>query len=183
VLAHINLCLLQIDLNETAAGLQRCEHAVSIEPSWSQSHYWLANAYRRAGKINEAAAASARAAVLDRANVEYAYQAALDAEAVGDWPAALRFADQARIRAPDYKELGFARGFALQKLGRNQEALDEYDAFLRSHPTHVQVIFNSGYALMTMGRCFEAIRYFERTVALRPSTRKRVSICGAVVRR
>ena len=168
VLAHINLCLLQLDLGETRAGVERCEYAVRIEPNWSQSHYWLASAYRRTGRLNEAAAASARAAVLDKANVEYAYQAALDAEAVGDWAAALEFANQARARAPEYKELGFVRGFALQKLGRNQEALDDYNAFLRSHPTHAQVLFNSGYALMTMGRCFEALRYFERTVALRP---------------
>ncbi|HSL69388.1 MAG TPA: hypothetical protein VK864_04060, partial [Longimicrobiales bacterium] len=105
VLAHINLCLIQLDAGESAAGLRRCEYAVQLEPDWAQSHYWLSSAYRRLGRIREAASASARAAELDAANVEYAYQAGLDAQRVGDWAAALRWADQIAARIANYKEL------------------------------------------------------------------------------
>ncbi len=169
VLAHINLCLVQIGAGEIEKGIQRCEYAARLAPEWAQSHYWLASAYRQLGRTREAAAASARAADLDAFNIEYGYQAMLDAQRIADWPASLRFADAVRQRSSDYKDLRFGRGFALQMLGRTDDALADYREFLRTHPDHVQVNFNAGYALMAAGRCSEAIPYFEQTLRLQPT--------------
>jgi tetratricopeptide (TPR) repeat protein len=167
-LAHIDLCILQLELGETAAGLERCEYAARIAPSWPQSHYWLAFAYRRLGRAREAAAASARAAEIDPDNLRYPYEAARDAQAVQDWAASLRLAELVRQRDPDYQEITFVHGVALQMLGRTQEAIAEYAQFLRTHPEHAPATLNTGYALASLGRCSEAIPYFERTLALRP---------------
>jgi tetratricopeptide (TPR) repeat protein len=169
VLAHINLCLVQVDLGLAAQGLQRCEHAVRLQPNWAQSHYWLATAYRRAGRPFDAVHASTAAIRLDPNNVEYHYQAALDAQLVKDWVLSLEHATHVRARVRDYKELRFVRGFALQMLHRHEEAVTEYRRMLESKPDHVQVNFNAGYALMTLGRCTEARSYFARALALRPS--------------
>ena len=168
VLAHSNLCLLQIDVGEADAGIGRCEYAVSLAPGWAQTHYWLASGYRRIGRMADAAAASAHAARTDPANIEYAYEAMLDAQRTGDWTASLEFADAVAKRSPDYKEVRFGRGFALQMLGRTQESLAEYQAVLRRDANHVQVNFNSGYALMSSGRCAEAIPYYQQTLRARP---------------
>lgn len=167
VLAHINLCLLQVELGETD-GLKRCEHAVQLQPDWAQSHYWLATAYQRAGRPWDAMHASLRAVQLDPNNVEYHYQAALDAQRVRDWTGSLEHVHQVRARVVNYKELGFVRGFALQMLRRNEEAVVEYRRQLATIPNHVQVTFNTGYALMALGRCAEAGGYFEKTLELRP---------------
>ena len=168
VLAHSNLCLWQIDTGETEAGIQRCEYAVSLAPGWAQTHFWLASGYRRIGRMADAAAASARAARLDPANIEYGYQAMLDAQRIGDWTSSLEFADAVGKWSADYKEVRFGRGFALQMLGRNQDALAEYQAVLRRDANHVQVNFNSGFALMSSGRCAEAIPYYEHALRTRP---------------
>lgn len=167
-LAHIDLCVLQLELGETAAALERCEYAVTIAPSWPQSHYWLAFAYRRLGRARDAAAASARAAQLDPANLRYPYEAARDAQVVQDWAGSLSLIDVVRQRDPDYQEVAFARGVALQMLGRTQEAIEEYVQFLRTHPDHAPANLNTGYGLMALGRCGEAVGYFERTLVLRP---------------
>ena len=169
VLAHINLCLHQLRHGETEAGLRRCEHAIRLAPDWSQSYQWLATAYRTAGRYVEAAHTSAQAADMEPENLEYHYQAALDAQRIGDWRGSLEHAHQIRARAVSYKELGFVRGYALQMLHREEEALVEYQRLLQEKPDHVQVNFNTGYALMMLGRCSEATRYFETAVKLRPA--------------
>lgn len=181
-LAHIDLCVLQLELGETAAGLERCEYAARIAPSWPQAHYWLAFAYRRLGRPREAAASSARAAEIDPDNLRYPYEAARDAQAVQDWAASLRLAELVRQRDPSYQEIAFVHGVALQMVGRTQEAIDEYAQFLRTHPEHAPATLNTGYALASLGRCSEAIPYFERTLALRPgdvAARRQLDRCRA----
>jgi tetratricopeptide (TPR) repeat protein len=168
VLAHINLCLLQIELGEVKAGLERCEHAVQLQPEWAQSHHWLAVAYRNAHRPFHAVAASAEAVRLDPENVEYHYQAALDAQRVKDWALSLEHATHVRARVVDYKDLRYLRGYALQMLHRHEEAILEYRRLLEIKPDHVQVNFNVGHALMSLGRCGEARPYFQRTLALKP---------------
>jgi tetratricopeptide (TPR) repeat protein len=105
---------------------------------------------------------------MDPANIEYGYEAMLDAQRIGDWTSSLEFADAVGKRSADYKEVRFGRGFALQMLGRTQDALTEYQAVLRRDANHVQVNFNSGYALMSSGRCAEAIPYYEHALRGRP---------------
>ncbi|MGH7470562.1 MAG: tetratricopeptide repeat protein [Longimicrobiales bacterium] len=169
ILAHINLCLLQVELRQSAEGLKRCEHAVKLQPDWAQSHHWLATAYRRAGRPFDAVHASEAAVRLDPDNVEYHYQAALDAQLVKDWNLSLEHATHVRARVRDFKDLRFVRGFALQMLHRHEEAVVEYRRLLATAPDHVQVNFNAGYALMTLGRCNEARPYFAKTLELRPT--------------
>ncbi len=142
-LAHIDLCVLQLELGETAAGLERCEYAARIAPSWAQSHYWLAYAYRRLGRPQEAAAESARAAEIDPDNLRYPYEAARDAQVIQDWSASLRLAELVRQRDPEYQEIAFVHGVALQMVGRTQEAIDEYAQFLRTHPDHAPATLNT----------------------------------------
>jgi len=184
-LAHIDLCLLQLELGETEAGLQHCEYAIQLAPSWPESHYWLAVAYRRAGRAADAAPESARAVQLDPANSEYLYEAALDAQVVHDWARSLSLAEALRQRDPSYKEIGFFSGVALQMLGRDAEALQTYREFLRAHPDHAQANFNMGYAFVKLGRCADALPYLEHTLVLQPTyaeARQLLEYCRAAPR-
>src|SRR5207253_5183288 len=113
--------------------------------------------------------ASGRAAQLDRRNLAYEYEAALDAQRVGDYSRSLTYLHAIEQRDPDYKETLFARGFALWKTGQPRAAILAYRAFLARHPDRFQAQFDLGYTLMTLGRCREAIGAFKKTLVLRPN--------------
>jgi tetratricopeptide (TPR) repeat protein len=169
VLAHFNLCLAQVEQGNAAEGLPRCLHAVQMEPSWPQSHYWLAAGYRKARRPYDALRASTRATQLSPDNLEYHYQAALDAQLAGEWRTSLEHTLHIRARALDYKDVRFVRGVALQMLRRNEEAIAEYRQFLATTPDNARVNFNLAYALMTLGRCQEAVPYYRKAIALQPT--------------
>jgi tetratricopeptide (TPR) repeat protein len=168
-LAHLNLGLLLIDLGQPEAGLAECLTAVRLAPNWGDTHYWLARAYLTLGRPAEAASASARAAQLDPRNLRYQYQAALDAQRVGDYAGSLAYLRAIEQIDAGYYETLFAKGFALWQLNRPDAAVEAYRAFLARQPAHVQAQFNLGYTLMTMGRYAEAIPPFEQALRLKPN--------------
>jgi protein O-mannosyl-transferase len=168
IVAHINLGLWLIDHAEPDAGLNHVRQAVASDPSRAQSHYWLAAACRRLGMTTEAAEASAAAAKLAPRNLSYLYQAAVDAQAVEDFAGSLEWIATLERLDPGYRELGFLKGFALRRLGRLDEAIVTYRAFLPAQPKHAQAQFNLGYALLIARRCDEAIPHFEAALSLNP---------------
>jgi tetratricopeptide (TPR) repeat protein len=181
VVGHIDLGLLLIDLGETAPGLQHVQQAMLLNPGWAQSHYWLATAFRKVGRMQEARVESAAAAQLDPRNLEYNYQAGLDPQNAGDERAVLSYVEQIERVDADYKETRFMKAFALQKLGNNKESIKLYEDMLRQNPEHVQVEINLGYALIADGRCPEAVARLQHVLARYPansSARNALSQCG-----
>jgi Flp pilus assembly protein TadD len=168
VLAHINLGLLLIDLGQAPAGLEHVRTAVRLAPRWAQTHYWLAHAYARLGRKQDAAQASGIAADLDQHNLGYQYQAAMDAYRMGDYAAVLRRVAAVERINPDYEETQLLKGFALQMTGRLDEAIPTFQKFLGTHPDHAVAEFDLGHALMTSKRCDEAVPHFEKVLALKP---------------
>jgi len=166
--AHINLGLLQMRQGRQEEGLATVRKAVAIDPTWAVSHFWLSRALAQLGRRDEAADESALASDLDPRGVQYAYQAAYDAQARGRYADCLRFLE--RVHAvSDHRELSrFLEGWSLQKLGRVEEAVAAYRLFLEETPRYVQARFNLAYALMGLGRWAEAAAEFERTLALKP---------------
>jgi len=69
---------------------------------------------------------------------------------------------------PDYGNALFVHGFALQQLGRNEEAVEAYERHLRRWPDDSQVWFNLAYAFMELGAYAQAVPAFETTLRLRP---------------
>jgi protein O-mannosyl-transferase len=169
VLAHSNLCLAQIELGNIKAGVARCERAVAMEPASAQLHYLLATAYRNSRRPADALRASTRATQLEPANLEYHYQAALDAQLVNDWHTSLEHTLHVRMRTVEYKDLRLVRGYAMQKLRRNEEAVAEYRQYLSTAPHDARVNFYLAFALTNLGRCEEAIPYYWRAIELQPT--------------
>ena len=169
ILAHVNLGLLDLDEGRVEKGIARLEHAAALDPAQAEPYYWLAIAYSRLDRDADAARASARAAEIDPRNPRYLYQAGVDASAIGDHRAALEYARQVTAIEPGFAETGFLEAFSLQMLGRLDEAIPVYRAFLDGHPDHAQVRFNLGHALMSTGDCEAAIPEFARTLDLAPN--------------
>jgi tetratricopeptide (TPR) repeat protein len=121
---------------------------------------------------------SAEAAALERQ-----YDAAFAAYRSGDYRRSLEFLHLVKAIHPDYEEALFLEGFDLQMLGRLEESLTAYSAYLSSHADDAQVRFNMGHALVTLGRCPEAIGHLERSLQLRPDydeARQRLKQCREV---
>ncbi|HET6639148.1 MAG TPA: tetratricopeptide repeat protein [Gemmatimonadota bacterium] len=106
-------------------------------------------------------------AAVDRA-LELHYQAAFAAYREGEYRRSLEFLRLVEAIRHDHEETLFLLGFDLQMLGRVDESIEAYEAYLSSHPDAAQVHFNVGYALSGLGRCSEALEHLDRTLELRP---------------
>lgn len=100
------------------------------------------------------------------------YHAAIEAQSAGDYQRSLKYLDACEEIQPGYKEVYFAKGFALQKIKNLTAAIKYYKKHLAVNPKHTQSYFNLAYALMTEGKYREAIRSFEKTLALNPNYRE-----------
>ena len=96
------------------------------------------------------------------------YEAAFSAYRAGEYRRSLEFLRLVEAIRHDYEEALFLQGYALQMMGRVEESLDAYEAYLASHPDAAQVHFNVGYALAGLGRCSQALQHLDRTLELRP---------------
>jgi tetratricopeptide (TPR) repeat protein len=124
--------------------------------------------------------ATGGAPALERA-LERHYDAAFTAYRAGEYRRSLEFVRLVEAMRPDHAEIRFLKGFDLQMLGRLEEAVAAYEAYLSSHPGHAQVHFNAGHALARLGRCAEAVEHLERTLELRPEydeARELLSSCA-----
>jgi tetratricopeptide (TPR) repeat protein len=113
--------------------------------------------------------------------LERQYEAAFAAYRAGDYRRSLEFLHLVEALRPGYGEALFLKGFDLQMLGRLEEAVTAYEAYLAAHPGEAQVHFNAGHALAALDRCPEARKHLERTLELAPENaeaREILSGCG-----
>jgi protein O-mannosyl-transferase len=176
LLAHVNLGLLDLDEGRAREGLGRIERAAALDPGQAEPFYWLAIAYSRVGQIAKATKASARAAGIDPGNPRYLYKAGVDASAIGDHRKALDYARRIAAIDAGFADTGFLEGYSLQMLGRLDEAIPVYLAFLEDHPDHAQVRFNLGHAFISTGNCEAAIPELSRSLELAPNPSARIHL-------
>jgi Flp pilus assembly protein TadD len=168
VRAHISLGLLRMRQGRTDEGLAKTRHALELAPHWALTHYWHSRTLSMAGRKEEAARESARAAEMEPRNPQFTHQAAFDAQRQGDYEASLQFLEDLHKVSRSYRRSRFLEGLALQKLGRHEEALAPYRTYLEEDPSRYQARFNLAYSLMKTGRYEEAIADFRRVLELKP---------------
>jgi tetratricopeptide (TPR) repeat protein len=166
IYANINLGLFYIRRGDRERGLDLVEKAVSINPKWALSHYWLGQAFRTVGRYDEALTEFRRAADLDPRGVHYQYEAARALQVAGKVEASLPFLKRLQAINLYYRDTLFLIGWAHQSAGRTGLAIAAYKAFLQFEPGHVQTRFNLGHTLLKSGDCREAVAQFHRVLAL-----------------
>ncbi|WP_121968283.1 tetratricopeptide repeat protein [Leptolyngbya sp. BC1307] len=85
-----------------------------------------------------------------------------------DFAAALRCCEGATALQSTNDNAWYARGYALRKLGRSEEAIAAYDAALAIQPDYHDALYNKGYALDELGRYEEAIAAYDAALAIQP---------------
>ncbi len=138
------------------------DRAALRDTSVASTYFQRAHVARRAGNTTRARAEGYIAARLAPQIVTYQVAAMVDAQIAEDWAAVLEFA--AAFAAVDAQQAvsDFASGFALQRLGRLDEAVARYERYLRRDDAETsadgreQVRVNLVVALGALGRCPDA---------------------------
>ncbi|MFZ2956814.1 MAG: DUF5672 family protein [Candidatus Ozemobacteraceae bacterium] len=81
---------------------------------------------------------------------------------------ALQLATTGTDANPDFAQLWFAFGSALQALHRREEALVSYDRALAANPKFIEVLINSGALLRDMHRHLDSLERFRRVLEIDP---------------
>jgi len=129
---------------------------------------------------------AARASRLDdRSSAAGAWLNSVDAGALSGPPLALFYEEKARsmadlqtdaaimylersIAIEDAAYRRYERGLLLDRVGRNREALSEFEAALRTNPDNIEIVMSAGYAARRAGQDDRAVIHFERARLLDP---------------
>lgn len=162
--------VLGVALNEQGKdGLAALRQAVRFLPTDSQAHSNLGNAFKAAGRLQEAEASYRSALSLDSSNVIAAYNLGAVLQEQGDALGAEAAYLKALALQPDFVLARYNLGTLQDKVGNFVGAEASYHKVLNLQPDHVQALYNLGCLSMHAGRLSEAEGFFRRVLALQPS--------------
>ncbi len=117
----------------------------------------------------------------DPGNAAAMYSLAVVALHDGDPAAAMQLGQQGVAVAPRFAPLHNVLGSALQRQGRNAEAVAAFDQALALGGEQVDVLLNSGVALRHLFRHKEALERFARVLAVDPHHTSALANCGILL--
>lgn len=129
--------------------------AIALDPSHAMAHRMLGVLYSHSGRHEEARASMRRARELDMYGMHYALSAMIELHA-RDFDAALNFARQATVVAPDFWIGHYHLGQAYERLGEDDLALNALNNAGRLVGGNSKVICLRGYIFGKLGRSDEA---------------------------
>ncbi|HKQ76202.1 MAG TPA: tetratricopeptide repeat protein [Blastocatellia bacterium] len=125
--AHYQLGLIYQKRGELDAAVGSFKRAVEIDPSETDAHYQLGRIARQNGRLNEAVQHFERVIQLDQSHSqnEIWRETGLVYYDAGQYPDALEMFDKFLDKRPSDAEARYWRGMTLNKLGRENEAIQE----------------------------------------------------------
>lgn len=130
-----NLGLALVETGHVSEGIDKIEKAVRMEPSWSELPRILGVAYAKARRYAEAEHAFQEAIRLNPDNRHAHFALSYLYLERGNYEPAIHEAEIALKAAPDFMQPHYIRARALESLGRNQEAIEEYARVMRMPQT------------------------------------------------
>jgi tetratricopeptide (TPR) repeat protein len=128
-----NLGLALVETGQRDEGLARIERAIAMEPTWSMLRWVLGVAHGKQGRYEEAEAAFRQAVELNQQNHRAHFGLSYLYLEQGRYEAAREESELAIRWKPDFMEPRYVRARALAELGRDAEAIEEYE-WLARHP-------------------------------------------------
>ena len=174
-MARNNLGIHLMDTGSLDAAISQLEEAVRLKPDFPEAHNNLGNALSKVpGRLPEAISEFETALRLEpdmteaRANLGIALVKTQGGLSAGI--AQLQEALQGDAGDPGGFEARFNLGNALARLGRWQEAADQYQAALRLHPESSETRINLGSAMVELGRGPEAVEQYRAALRSDPGS-------------
>jgi len=143
-----------------------------LRPEGAPDQLKLAQAYRRAGRLDDAAAAASTAAKADPQNARVPLEQGEIALAAGDGPSAVKWARlHLRLGPSDLTEGTWLLGRSLELSGLADDALLEYRSLLRADPRNWDVIDRFIELALTQKKTEQALPEIERLTQAAPDER------------
>ena len=175
-LSWINYGTWRIKRGDFEDGLALVEKGVENAHLYMPTHeararYLYSKALKETGKPIKAYEEARKAVNLEK-NVEYLYEAALQAQSdtIGRWDESIVFLESIHGEIPNYKSSRFLAGFAYQKNEELDRAIEEYDLAIQYTPAISKSYFNIGYILASKQEYEKAIIYFEKYLEFAPES-------------
>lgn len=158
-----------LELGQPALALLQLDQAAVALPPSPPLQYNRGNALAALGRLEEAAAAYARACELRPEFAEALFNAGNVLRALGRREPALAAYQRAAAAAPALAVAAHRAGSLLLELGRADEALAALDRALALEPGLAAAHNERGVALHTLGQVEAALAAFDAAIALQPA--------------
>lgn len=155
---NYSTALLAAGLVEEAVAA--AQQAVALRPRAIGGYTNLGVALTRAGRAIEAYDAVARGLAVEPDNVTLLVQASQVSQDLREFARAHQLASAAVKAAPDSVEAHLALGAAYQAVGRDREALAEFEWVLTRNPQQKTAFINGGASLRNLGLVDAAINHY-----------------------
>ena len=164
----INYAMFYTRMGAANKAIITMKSALELNPSNPLTHIWFSKTYEFLNMKKDALKEAQLAVKYDPRNLEYLYSAASLAQSQGEYALSLGYTIPVIKEDPNYGDIYFLHGFALQKTGRLDECISAYRTFIKTNPQNSQVWFNLGYALKDKGEYREAAECFDKVLGLKP---------------
>jgi tetratricopeptide (TPR) repeat protein len=185
---------------EPEAAAEALARAIRLDDSYAPAHVYYGQTLVRLGRSEEAREHFERATALDSENSHAEVGLGQIALSEGRFEEARRHLEEALLRNADHQEAHQALAQALAALGEHEAAeghvrasqslptrtfmQDRLLAERRLEPIGSRAMNEAGKALLDVGRVDEAIRYFQRSIELKPDAAEpRYHIGSALARK
>jgi tetratricopeptide (TPR) repeat protein len=166
--ALVGMCLVALASRQTAAAVKMGTAAVLAAPEMVAAWVALGQAFKAAGRSDEAEDAYEQAIQLEGTDALARMGLGELKVATGRPEEAVREFELALKRQPELAAAHLGLGSALAYMGKNAEALDQYEQALRLRPRLPEAEFAAGFALARLGRQKEAEKRYRRALVARP---------------
>ena len=158
------------------------EHALAINPGYSEAILALAGVYERRGLFEQTRRLMDRSAgqpqrnegddrvdATTRAKLANLHAAIGDAYAeVGDWRESTEAYRKALDRAPGFHDIRYRLGIALREAGLPSQAIGEFQRILRASPDYLEARVQLGLTFYSLGRIDRAREEWDAVLGVDP---------------
>ena len=133
------LARLEASKGDLKAARAYVDEAIALKPNYAEAHFFLAQIEVTEGNLARAIPSLETVAVLSPGNPGIYFQLGLLRYNASDWTGAVDAFTAAISIVPEYANAKYFLGLSLDRLGRRQEAVAQFDGLSKSNPDNAEI--------------------------------------------
>ena len=167
----------QLDLS-----IQAYIKALTIRPTYAETHFNMGNALKEQGKLEESVSAYIKAMTIKPNYVEAYFNMGNALKEQGELEESIVAYNKALSIDPDYADVYFNMGNALKEQEKLDEAIKAYEKALEISPDHAEACLNMGSAFMGQGKPEPALEAYRKALAIKPDCSESYNNIGNILK-